>query len=133
MWRSVEANHTIHFIECFIDELAQAAGADPLAYRRSLLSDPRAIRVLDRVAEMSDWANRPTSGNRAYGVAMSGSFGSWTALVLDVEMVDDTPKVHRAWSVIDCGTAVNPGSVEAQMQGGIFWGLSAALYGRDRL
>ncbi|MEN0067049.1 MAG: molybdopterin cofactor-binding domain-containing protein [Myxococcota bacterium] len=130
VWRSVEATQTIHFIECFVDELAIAAGADPIAYRRSLLSDPRAIAVLDRVAEISGWTDRPRTKNRGYGVAMSGSFGSWAATVLDVERVDGVPKVHTAWTVIDCGTAVNPGSVETQMQGGIHWGLSAGLYGK---
>ncbi len=129
-WRSVEATQTVHFIESFIDELANKAGVDPLAYRRDLLREPRAIRVLDRLAEISDWANRPTSDHRAYGMAMSGSFGSWAALALDVELVDGTPKVHTAWSVVDVGTAVNPGSVETQIQGGIHWGLSAALYGK---
>jgi len=129
-WRGVEASQAVFFIESFVDELARAAGADPVAYRRSILSDPRAIRVLDRAAEMADWANRPASSTRAYGVAMSFSFGSIAAQVVDVELVDGRPRVHRVWGVIDCGTAVNPGSVEAQFQGGVHFGLSAALYGR---
>ncbi|MEN0068177.1 MAG: molybdopterin cofactor-binding domain-containing protein [Myxococcota bacterium] len=129
-WRSIEASQSTFFIESFVDELAKAAGVEPLAYRRSMLKDKRAIRVLDRAAELADWANRPTSGSRAYGLAMGGAFGSFSAQIIDVELVDGVPQVHQVWSVIDCGTAVNTGSVEAQMQGGVHYGLSAALYGR---
>ncbi|MBX2796378.1 MAG: molybdopterin-dependent oxidoreductase [Myxococcales bacterium] len=129
-WRSIEASQQIFFIESFVDELAAAAGVEPLAYRRSLISDPRTLRVLDRVAQMADYANRPTGGDRAYGVAMSAAFGSLCAQIVDVSLVEGRPVVHQAWAVIDCGTAVNRGSVETQVQGGIHYGLSAALYGR---
>lgn len=129
-WRSIEASQSVFFVESFVDELARAAGADPVAYRRSLLADPRAIRVLDRAAELAGWGDRPAGSDRALGVAMSASFGSLSAQIAEVSLPGGVPRVHTVWSVIDCGTAVNPGSVEAQVQGGIHYGLSAALYGR---
>ncbi len=129
-WRSVAAYANIYFIECFVDELAQNAGADPVAYRRALLRDgSREQRVLDRVAQMADWKGR-VRGERGYGVAFAECFGSIIAVIAEVSVDGGKPVVHRVWSAIDCGTPVNPGSVETQTQGGIYWGLSAALYGK---
>ncbi|MEL6346278.1 MAG: molybdopterin cofactor-binding domain-containing protein [Myxococcota bacterium] len=130
VWRSINMSQIAFFVEAFIDECAQKAGVDPVAYRRSMLSDPRAIRVLDRIAEISDWKNRPQGGDRAYGVSFIHAWHTWSAQIADVSFENGAPKVHQVWSVIDCGTAVNPGSVEAQIQGGIHYGLSAALYGQ---
>ncbi|MEO1268693.1 MAG: molybdopterin cofactor-binding domain-containing protein [Myxococcota bacterium] len=130
-WRSVDASTHGFFVECFIDELARAAGQDPVAYRLSLLSDKkRHTRVLKRVAEMSQWSKGQTRPDgSALGVALVESFGSIVAQVAQVSLDDGKPKVHQVWCVIDCGVAINPGSVEAQMQGGIIYGLTAALYG----
>ena len=128
-WRSVDASSHSFFIESFIDELAHKAKKDPVAYRLSLLGHkPRHARVLKRVAEISEWSKGPRDG-RAFGVAIFESFGSIVAQVAEVSVDNGAPRVHRVFCVIDCGVAINPDSVEAQMQGGIFYGLTAALYG----
>ncbi len=128
-WRSVGAFTNTYFIECFVDELAERAGADPVAYRRSLLGhDPRLKRVLDRVAEMSGWTGR-RRGDRGFGVAVAHLFASKVAVVVEASIDRGRPRAHQVWCAFDCGTPVNPGSVETQLQGGIFWALSAALYG----
>lgn len=130
VWRSVNMSQLGFFLESFMDECARKAGADPMAYRRSMVSEPRAQRVLDRAAEISNWARRPQDGNRAYGMSMVHAWNTYCVQVADVSLVKRTPKVHQVWAVVDCGTAVNPGSVETQVQGGIHYGLSAALYGQ---
>ena len=129
-WRSVDMSVHGFFIESFIDELAEAAGKDPLDYRLSLL-DPssRHAGVLNKVRQMSGWDRGRRRGDRALGVAMTASFGSIVAQVAEVSVEGKTPRVHRVWCAIDCGTAVNPDGVIAQMQGGIQFGLSAALFG----
>lgn len=133
-WRSVDASTHGFFIESFIDELARAADQDPVDYRLSLLdADSRHARVLRRVAEISGWGQARAPEEGALGVALFASFGSIVAQVAAVSMEGGRPRVHQVWCVIDCGTAVNPGSVEAQMQGGIHFGLSAALYGEITL
>jgi isoquinoline 1-oxidoreductase beta subunit len=127
-WRSVLAFTAVHFIESFVDELAAKAGKDPLEYRLSMLSG-RARKVVARAAEMANWKGTKV-GDKAYGIAFTHSFGSMSAAVLEVSRVNGKPKVHRAWCAIDCGLPVNPGSVEAQAQGGLYWGISAALFGK---
>ncbi len=129
-WRSVDSFCNTYFIECFMDELAKAAKKDPVEYRLSLLEPhERPAKVLKKVAQMAGWSGS-VKGDRGYGVALTECFGSVVAEIAEVTMVDNKPKVHQVWCAIDCGIAVNPNSVEAQTQGGIFWGLSAALYGR---
>ena len=129
-WRSVDASSHVFFIESFIDELARAAKQDPLAYRLSLLDEnSRAAGVLKKVAEMSRWSEGAPEGH-AYGVALVHGFGSYCAEVMEVSLVKGKPRVHNVWAAIDCGTAVSPNSVEAQVEGGIHFGLSAALYGQ---
>ena len=125
-WRSVVAFTTTHFYEAFIDELAGAAEQDPLDYRLALLTEQQGA-VLRRVREMSGWQG-PKVGDRGYGVAFIRSFGSTAAAVVEVSLERGRPKVHQVWCAVDCGIPVNPGSVEAQAQGGLYWGLSAALY-----
>ena len=129
-WRSV--GHTQHsfFNESFVDELAHAAGKDPYEYRRALFADaPRHKKVLETVAEKSGWG-MPLAPGRARGIAIEESFGSVVAEVAEVSLAEDgTVKVHKVTAVADVGTAVNPDSVEAQMQSGIIYGLTAALYG----
>lgn len=129
-WRSVMAFTSVHFTECFMDELAGKAGKDPLQYRLSLL-DARKAKVLKHVAKMAGWKG-PRAEDRGYGVSFTHGFGSLAAAIAEVSMDGGTPRVHRAWIAVDCGIPVNPGSVEAQAQGGFYWGLSAALWERIR-
>jgi isoquinoline 1-oxidoreductase beta subunit len=127
-WRSVD--NTLHgfFVESFMDELARAAGEDPLAFRRAH-SDARAQKVLDRVAEISGWGGALPAG-RARGVALRESFGTVVAQVAEVSVSEDgAPRVHAIYSAADPGLAVNPGNFAAQIEGGAIFGLSAALYG----
>ena len=116
-------------MESFIDELAHSADQDPYAYRRSLLgAHPRHIAVLDAVAEAADWGS-PAPEGRSRGIAVVESFGSYVAEVAEVSVENGRPRVHRVWCAIDCGTVVNPRIVQAQMESGIIYGLTAALYG----
>ena len=128
-WRSVGHTHTAFVVESFIDELAHAAHQDPYKYRRVLLgAHPRHLRVLDAVATASDWSS-PSPRGRARGIAMAESFGSFVAEVAEVSLQDGRPRVHKVWCAIDCGVVVNPAIVQAQMESGIVYGLTAALYG----
>ena len=134
MWRSVGHSHNAFFMEAFVDELAQAAQQDPVAFRLALLTDdPRHAAVLRLAADKAGWGRPPPPGH-ALGVALHESFGSIVALVLEVSLGappgDGRPRVHRAVCAIDCGTVVNPGIVEQQLEGAIVFGLSAALHGR---
>jgi len=126
-WRSVGHSHNAFFSECFMDELAHAAGADPVAYRLSLLHDaPRYAAVLKLAAQKSGWNSPPPAG-RARGVALHESFGSVVAQVLECSIDAGVPRVHRVVVAIDCGTVVNPGIVAQQMESGVIFGLGAAL------
>ncbi|MEA3220332.1 xanthine dehydrogenase family protein molybdopterin-binding subunit [Immundisolibacter sp.] len=128
-WRSVGNSGNAFVVESFIDELAHAAGEDPLAFRRRLLAEqPRHLRVLELAAERAGWG-QPLPKGRARGLAVHRSFGSYVAQVAEVEVVDGTPQVRRVVCAIDCGRHVNPDQVVAQMEGGIVDALSAALYG----
>jgi isoquinoline 1-oxidoreductase beta subunit len=128
-WRSVGHTHTAFVVESFIDELAHAAGRDPYEYRRELLeAHPRYLGVLNAVAEASDWGS-PVPEGRARGIAVVESFGSYVAEVAEVSIVDGRPRVHKVWCAIDCGVVLNPAIVRAQMESGIVYGLTAALYG----
>ena len=127
-WRSVGHSHTGFVMESLIDELAHAAGKDPVEYRRLLLKDePRHLGVLNAVVEKSGWGSALPPG-RARGVAVHDSFGSFAAQVAEVSVESGRIRVHRVVCAIDCGTAVNPGAVAAQMESGIAFGLSAALH-----
>ncbi len=133
-WRSVGASQNAFAVECFIDELAHAAGRDPLAYRLDLLGDasPRYRGVLEAVARAADWGN-PAPG-RAQGVALYHSFRSWAAQVVELSVAGDGAiRVHRVVCAIDCGRVVNPDTVRAQMEGGVIFALTAALKGRIEL
>ncbi len=129
-WRSVGHSHNTFAVECFVDELAHAAGQDPVAYRRALLEDdPRTAAVLDLAAEQSGWGTPPPAG-RARGVALLRAYDSVVAQVAEVSLSDTGQvRVHRVTCAIDCGTVINPGLVEAQMEGGVVFGLTAALHG----
>jgi len=133
-WRSVGHSHTAFVVESFVDELAAAAGKDPYAFRRGLLAKhPRHLGVLDLAAERAGWG-KPAPAGRHRGIAVHKSFGSYVAQVAEVSL-DDRGKirVHRVVCAIDCGSVVNPDTVAAQMEGGIIFGLSAALYGEITL
>lgn len=132
-WRSVGHSHTAFAVESFVDELARAAKQDPLEYRRALL--PRHSRerlALDIAAEKFGWGKPLPKGHGA-GVAVHASFGSYVAQIAEVSVEDGKPRVHRVVCAIDCGPVVNPLTVEAQMQSGIVFGLSAALHGEITL
>jgi len=132
-WRSVGHTHTGFVVESFLDELAQAAGKDPYQFRRELLSGhPRHLGVLDLAAQRSGWGTPPPAG-QARGIAVHSSFGSWCAQVAEVSLSGNAIRVHRVVCAIDCGRAINPETIRAQMEGGIVFGLSAALYGQITL
>lgn len=128
-WRSVGHTHTAFAVEVFIDELAKAAGKDPLDFRRALLAkDPRRLRVLELAAEKAQWGSNLQAG-RARGIAVHKSFGSYVAEVAEVSLEGGKPRVHRVVCAVDCGTVVNPDVVRAQVEGAMAFGLGAALYG----
>ena len=128
-WRSVGSSHTAFSTECFVDEVAYAAGKDPLVFRLSLLGKhPRHAGVLKLAAEKAGWG-KPATGV-FQGIAVHESFGSYVAQVAEVSVAKDGQvKVHRVVCAIDCGQVVNPDTVAAQMESSIVYGLTAALYG----
>ncbi|MEP6689325.1 MAG: xanthine dehydrogenase family protein molybdopterin-binding subunit, partial [Gemmatimonadales bacterium] len=132
-WRSVGHSHSAFVMESLIDELAHAAGKDPVEYRRALLAKhPRHLGVVNLAAEKAGWGT-PLPAGRARGIAMHESFGSFVAHVAEVSMPDGVIRVHKVTTAIDCGIAVNPLMIEAQMQSGIVYGLSAALHSQLHL
>lgn len=135
-WRSVGHTHTGYAVECFIDELLQAAGQDPLRGRLELMGDrhPRVAGVLKAVGEMAGWQGPGPVNGRARGVAVVESFSSFVAQIAEVSMgPDGEPKVHKVWCAVDCGVAVNPDVIRAQIEGGIGFGLGHALFGEITL
>jgi isoquinoline 1-oxidoreductase beta subunit len=120
--------------ESFIDELAVAAKQDPVAYRRALLEkSPRAKAVLDLAAEKAGWGTALPKG-RGRGVSLQFAFGSYLAQVVEVEVAKDgAVRIRSVVCAIDCGTVVNPDTVQAQLQSGIVFGATAALYGEITL
>ncbi|RAU22987.1 twin-arginine translocation pathway signal protein [Paramagnetospirillum kuznetsovii] len=133
-WRSVGSSHTAFATECFLDELAHAGGKDPLALRRALLADhPRHLAVLELAAAKSGWGE-PLPPGKGRGLAVHESFNSFVAQVAEVTIGPKGEiKVDRVVCAVDCGIAVTPDVVKAQMEGGIAFGLSAALFGEITL
>lgn len=129
-WRSVGSSHTGFATECFLDELAHAGGKDPLAYRRALLADhPRHLAVLELAAAKAGWGE-PLAPGKGRGLAVHESFHTFVAQVAEVTIgPKGEVKVDRVVCAVDCGIAVTPDVVKAQMEGGIAYGLSAALFG----
>jgi isoquinoline 1-oxidoreductase beta subunit len=127
-WRSVGSTHTAYSTEVFIDQLAEAAGQDPVAFRRVLLRDhPRHRGVLDLAAEKAGWGT-PLPEGRFRGVAVHESFSTYVAQVAEISLRDDgSLKVERVVCAVDCGVPVNPDIIRAQMEGGIGFGLGAIL------
>jgi isoquinoline 1-oxidoreductase beta subunit len=132
IWRSVGHSFTTFAVESFIDELARSSGQDPVSYRLALLPPDHRLRTcISRVADLSKWFDGDRS--RALGIAAAECFGSYIALVVQVapdSSVTTGIRVSNAWCVVDCGTVVNPDIAAAQIEGGIVFGLTAALKGR---
>ncbi|WP_448203784.1 molybdopterin cofactor-binding domain-containing protein [Azospirillum sp. sgz302134] len=133
-WRSVGHTHTAYVMETMVDELASAAGKDPVEFRRGLLENqPRLRRVLDLAAERADWG-RPLPAGRFRGVALHESFSTFVAQVAEVAADGKGGfRVERVVCAVDCGVPVNPDQIRAQMEGGIGFGLGAILHSRITL
>jgi isoquinoline 1-oxidoreductase subunit beta len=128
-WRSVGHTHTAYAVECFVDELLQSAGQDPVAGRLSMMSKaPREAGVLRAVADLARWSSPGPVSGRARGVAVVKSFNTYVAQIAEVSLQGGLPRVHKVWCAVDCGVAVNPDVIRAQMEGGIGFGLGHALY-----
>jgi isoquinoline 1-oxidoreductase subunit beta len=129
-WRGVGPTHNLFVVESFMDELAHAAGKDPLEYRRVLLQkNPRSLALLNLAAGKIGWNSGPLPPRVGRGIALGEPFGSFVCVVMEVEVTPQGEvKMRRAVVALDCGIAVNPSSIEAQVQGGLIFGLSAALY-----
>jgi isoquinoline 1-oxidoreductase subunit beta len=129
-WRGVGPTHNVFVVESFIDELAALAKQDPVAYRRALLGhNPRALGVLNLATEKAGWGG-PLPAGRGRGVSLQFAFGTYLSQVAEVEVANDgSIKVHRIVCAVDCGFAVNPDTIAAQMEGGSIFGLTAALHG----
>lgn len=127
-WRSVGGSHNGFFMDSFVDELAHAAGRDPLEYRLSLTDRADVRAVLEKVRDKSDWG-KPLPAGRGRGVAVSDNHTSVIAMVVEVTVRDGRVKVDRVVAAIDCYRVVNPNLVAQQVEGGVIFGLTAALYG----
>jgi isoquinoline 1-oxidoreductase beta subunit len=129
-WRGVGPNNNVFATECFMDELARKAGKDPIDFRRAMLGkNPRLLAALNLVAEKSNWG-QPLPARVGRGVSVQPSFGSFIATVVEAE-IDEQGEVRlrRVISAVDTGIAVNPNTIMAQLEGGLIFGLTAALYG----
>jgi CO/xanthine dehydrogenase Mo-binding subunit len=133
-WRSVGPSHNVFVVESFIDELAAAANKDPVDYRRALLNkSPRVLAVLNLAAEKAGWG-KPLPKGSGRGIAVQTAFGSFMAQVAEVDVSKDGEvHVKRVTCAVDCGVAINPNTIEAQVQSAIVYGLSAALFGEITL
>jgi len=129
-WRSVGHTHTGYAVETFVDHLLQVAGKDPVEGRLALMTEqPRAAAVLKAVATLAKWGS-PVPKGRARGVAVVESFSTFVAEIAEVSIGEDgEPKVHKVWAAVDCGTAVNPDIIRAQVEGGIGYAVGHILYG----
>ncbi|WP_027793835.1 xanthine dehydrogenase family protein molybdopterin-binding subunit [Paraburkholderia acidipaludis] len=127
-WRGVGPTRGTFVVESFVDELAVAAKADPVAYRRALLDKtPRALNVLDVATRAANWG-APLPKGQGRGVSVMHAFGSFLCMVAEVSVDDGEVRVNRVVCAVDCGMAVNPETIEAQIEGGIVFGITAALY-----
>ncbi|HMK85465.1 MAG TPA: molybdopterin cofactor-binding domain-containing protein [Steroidobacteraceae bacterium] len=129
-WRGVGPTHNLFVVESFMDELAHASGKDPVDYRRVLLGkNPRALAVLNLAAEKIGWGQGSLPSRVGRGVALGSPFGSYICLIVETHVTPQGEvQLRRAVVAVDCGIVINPSSFEAQMQGGVLFGLSAALY-----
>ncbi len=128
-WRSVGFSHNGFAVETFMDELAKELGLDAYRFRRSLIDhEPRHLEVLDRAARLAEWDNEAPAG-RARGLALFRSFGTYVAQVVEASVEAGDIRVHKVVCAVDCGQVVNPDIVRDQIEGGMIFGLTAALYG----
>ena len=128
-WRGVNLNQNAIYLECFMDELAHAAGKDPLAFRQALMRDhPKHLAVLNAVAERIGWDTPPPQGVHR-GLAQIMGYGSYVAAAAEVSVSDGQLRIHRIVAATDPGHAVNPAQIERQVEGSFVYGLSACLYG----
>ena len=133
-WRSVGHTHTGYAVEAFVDELLEAAGQDPVEGRLAMMgSKPRHAGVLKAVAERADWKGAKLEPSRARGVAVVESFNTFVAQIVELSMGEEGPVVHKVWCAVDCGVAVNPDIIRAQMEGGIGFALGHILYAEQTL
>lgn len=133
-WRSVNQSHNPFMLEGFLDEVAAATKQDPYRFRRALLQHEKAKRqlaVLDTVAEKSGWDSKPA--DRHYGISAFPAYGSFIGAVVDLSRNGDALVLNRVVSAIDCGVAVHPDNITAQLEGGMVYGLTAALHGEITL
>jgi len=130
----VNHSQNAFFQECFLDELAHAAGQDPYEFRLRLLADsPKELGVLKAAAEKAGWGS-PLPKGRHRGIAVHQSFGSYAAQVAEISVSgDNLIRVHRVVCAVDCGHVVNPDTIAAQVESGIVYGLTAALFGDIRI
>ena len=129
-WRGVNTNQNGVYLECFMNEVAKAAGKDPLEFRRALMKNhPKHLAVLNAAAEKGDWG-KPLPAGVHRGIAQFMGYGSYSAAVAEVSVSKGgVLKVHRLVLALNCGHAVNPDQIAAQVEGSVAYGLSAALYG----
>jgi isoquinoline 1-oxidoreductase beta subunit len=129
-WRGVNNNHNAIYLECFMDELAHAAGQDPLAFRRKLMANhPKHLAVLNAAAERAGWG-KPAAQGVFRGLAQQMGYGSYVAACAEISISGDGRlKIHRIVGATDCGHAVNPAQIERQVAGSFVYGLSALIYG----
>src|SRR6185295_17551557 len=133
-WRGVNTNQNGVYMECFMDEVAKAAGKDPLEFRRALMKDfPKHLAVLNAAAEKGDWG-KPLPAGVHRGIAQFMGYGSYSAATAEVSISSQGKlKVHRMVLGVNCGHAVNPSQIAAQVEGSVAYGLSAALYGECKV
>ena len=133
-WRGVNTNQNGVYMECFMDEVAKAAGKDPLEFRRALMKDfPKHLAVLNAAAEKGDWG-KPLPAGVHRGIAQFMGYGSYSAAVAEVSVSDrGKVKVHRMVLALNCGHAVNPDQIAAQVEGSVAYGLTATLYGECKV
>jgi len=129
VWRAINYTQNAFYKECFIDEMAHAAGIDPYHYRRRLLqASPKNLAVLDAAAKAADWG-APLPRGVGRGIALNEACESFCAQVVEASVEDGAVRVRRVVAALDCGYAVNPLSIEMQIEGGVIYALTAALFG----
>src|SRR4029078_8163651 len=128
-WRGVNTNQNAVYLECFMDEVAKAAGKDPLEFRRALMKDfAKHLTVIDAAAEKGDWG-KPLPAGIHRGIAQFMGYGSYSAATAEVWVSPEGKlRIHRMVLALDCGHAVNPSQIAAQVEGSVAYGLSATLY-----
>ena len=133
-WRSVGHTHNAFVMETMMDEVAEAAGKDPIEMRKNMLAaSPRHLQVLEELVRLSGWGNRKAPHGRAWGVAIHESFKSVVGNVVEVSYEKGETRVHKVWSAVHCGSVVNPEGAKSQVESSVAFGISAALYQKIRI